>query len=213
MTNALLLVDVQPDFMPGGGLAVAEGDEILSGVATLLADSRFQTIFHTIVATQDWHPADHISLARNHPDRQPFDVIELYGHEQTLWPDHCIQDTQGAALHPALALASIDIILRKGADPTVDSYSAFRNNFDATGVRPSTGLVGYLRDRSIDTVYICGLARDYCVAWTAMDAQAAGFETFVIWDLTRPVDPSSDAAIDKRLTKNGIHIVQSTHLA
>ena len=209
MPNALLLVDIQPDFMPGGGLAVAEGDEILCGAAALLANPGF----HTIVATQDWHPANHISLASNHPDHQPFDVIELYGHEQTLWPDHCIQDSDGAALHTELALAAVDLILRKGADPAVDSYSAFRNNYDAQGIRPSTGLVGYLRDRSVDAVFICGLARDFCVSWTAMDSVAAGFDTTIIWDLTRSVDPSGDAELEKRLTDTGIHIVQSTHLA
>ncbi len=205
MCKALILVDVQPDFMPGGGLAVAGADEILVGIATLMADPQF----HTVVATQDWHPAGHISLARNHPDHQPFDVIELYGHEQTLWPDHCIQDSEGAVLHPALASASIDMIVRKGTDPAVDSYSAFRNNFDAHGKRPSTGLAGYLNDRSIDSVFVCGLARDYCVAWTALDAVSAEFDTSVIWDLTRSVDPSGDSALEAHLTANGIHIVQS----
>ncbi|HET8553114.1 MAG TPA: nicotinamidase [Gammaproteobacteria bacterium] len=202
-TAALLLVDIQPDFMPGGGLAVADGDAIVAPVRELMTSDRFGCC----VATQDWHPPGHISFASSHAGRRPFESIPLYGHPQTLWPDHCVQNTAGAELHPDLPIERIDAIVRKGADPAVDSYSGFRNNWNAAGERPPTGLAGYLRERGIETLYLCGLARDVCVAWTAEDGVAAGFEVYFLWELTRPVDPASDAAVRQRLTECGVRIV------
>ena len=202
-TSALLLVDIQPDFLPGGALAVAGGDEIVAPVGELMRSARSGVC----IAPQAWHPPAHISFASRHK-RSPFESIELYGHPQTLWPDHCVQGTAGAALHPALPFDRADAIIRKGTDPLVDSYSAFRNNWNAAGQRPSTGLAGYLRDRGIEQVFICGLARDVCVKWTAEDAAEAGFQTFVIWDLTRAVDPATDNGVQKNLRTRGVQIVR-----
>jgi nicotinamidase/pyrazinamidase len=201
--SALLVVDIQPDFLPGGALPVTGGDEILEPVAELMRSGRFGLC----VATQDWHPAGHISFASRH-QRSPMENIELYGHPQTLWPDHCVQRSRGAALHPALPFEHADVIIRKGTDPLVDSYSAFRNNWNPAGERPSTGLAGYLRDRGVEQVFICGLARDVCVKWTAEDAAEAGFQTFVIWDLTRAVEPASDGSLQKALRAKGVQIVR-----
>ncbi|HET7569554.1 MAG TPA: nicotinamidase [Gammaproteobacteria bacterium] len=202
-TAALLLVDIQPDFMPGGGLAVADGDAIVAPVRELMTSDQFRCC----VATQDWHPPGHISFASSHPGRKPFESIPLHGHPQTLWPDHCVQNSPGAELHPDLPAERIDAIIRKGADAAVDSYSGFRNNWNAAGERPPTGLAGYLRERGIDTLYLCGLARDVCVAWTAEDGAAAGFAVYCLWELTRPVDPASGAAVRRRLTECGVRIV------
>lgn len=200
--TALLVVDVQPDFLPGGALAVAGGDEILAPVAGLLESERFGVR----VATQDWHPPGHVSFASRHPGRRPFEVVDLYGHAQTLWPDHCVQGSAGAALHPALPWERLDLILRKGTDPQVDSYSAFRNNWDPKGERPATGLAGYLRERGVRAVCVCGLARDVCVRWTAEDAAAAGFRTTVLWDLTRAVDPAADETVRAALAARGVAV-------
>jgi len=203
--TALLVVDIQPDFLPGGALAVAGGDEILAPIRDLLGRGGFEVC----VATQDWHPRGHISFASSHPGHQPFDVIELYGHEQVLWPDHCVQGTPGAALHEALPREPFALIVRKGADPLTDSYSTFRNNWNPRGERPALGLAGYLRERGITDVYLCGLARDYCVKWSGEDAAAAGFRVTVLWDLTRPVDPRSDADVRRDLERAGVHIDDS----
>ncbi len=207
-TTALLLVDLQPDFFPGGALAVAGGDEILAPVARLMASQAFGLQ----VATQDWHPPRHASFASSHPGRSPLEEIELHGHRQTLWPDHCVQGTSGAALHPGLPgvplpWARVEAVIRKGTDPGTDSYSGFRNNWNPAGERPPTGLAGYLRERGIETVVLCGLARDFCVRWTAEDAVEAGFTTRVLWDLTRSVNPSGDDALRDALTARGVEIV------
>jgi nicotinamidase/pyrazinamidase len=201
--TALIVVDVQPDFMPGGGLPVADGDRIVAPIRDLLMSGRFDVV----VATQDWHPPHHASFASAHPGKHPFDVIALHGHDQVLWPDHCIQGSPGAALHEGVPLEWIDAIIRKGTDPTVDSYSGFRNNWDALGARPPTGLAGYLKERGITHVLVCGLARDYCVKWTAEDAADAGFRTRFLWDLTRPVDPASDGRVREELGRAGVEIV------
>ncbi|WP_110666415.1 nicotinamidase [Salinicola halophilus] len=193
--SALIVVDVQPDFMPGGALACTEGDAILPGIEWLLA----QHAFGHVVATQDWHPAEHVSFASRHPPHQPFEAIEHFGHSQTLWPDHCIQKSEGAALHPAIDWSACDVIIRKGTHPQIDSYSAFRNNVGPDGQRPATGLAGWLRDRGVTDVYLCGLARDVCVLWTAEDAVAAGFRTHFLWSLTRPVTFETDADTRRRL--------------
>jgi nicotinamidase/pyrazinamidase len=202
---ALILVDVQPDFMPGGALACHEGDAIVPGIDRLLRRRLFK---HT-VATQDSHPRGHISFASMHAGTQPFQQIPLYGHPQTLWPDHCVQGTAGAALHSDIDWSPVDLILRKGSDPSVDSYSAFRENHGPDGSRPSTGLAGWLRERGVSEVYVAGLARDVCVLWTVQDALALGFRAHVLWDLTRPVTPDSDADTRKALTSAGIGIVES----
>jgi nicotinamidase/pyrazinamidase len=204
-STALLVVDAQLDFLPGGALAVAGGDEILAPVAALMSSGRFGVV----VATQDWHPAGHVSFASRHPPHRPFDVISLYGRDQVLWPDHCVAGSAGAALAPGLPWERARAIIRKGTDPAVDSYSGFRNNYDAHGARPPTGLGGYLRDAGVEAVHVCGLARDYCVRFTAEDAAALGFATTVLWDLTRPVDRASDAAVARALADAGARVVDS----
>lgn len=200
--TALIVVDVQLDFLPGGALAVAGGDRILSPLAALMESGRFPNA----VATQDWHPPDHVSFASRHAGRKAYEAIELYGREQVLWPDHCIAGSPGASLHPALPWHRVRAIVRKGMDAAVDSYSAFRNNYDAHGERPSTGLGGYLRDCGITDVYVCGLARDYCVRATAEDAAALGFATTVLWNLTRPVTSESDEGVRGALERAGVAI-------
>jgi nicotinamidase/pyrazinamidase len=207
-TPALLIVDVQPDFLPGGALAVEEGDLILDGIRRLMESGAF----HLQVATQDWHPADHASFASNHEGGEPFDTVRLHGHDQALWPDHCVQGTPGAELHDALPWNRVSAVIRKGMDPRVDSYSGFRNNWGPGGERPSTGLAGYLRDRGVESVYLCGLARDYCVRWSAEDAAEAGFRTVFLWDLTRSVDPSGDEVLREHLTSLGVEITGSEEL-
>jgi nicotinamidase/pyrazinamidase len=200
---ALILVDVQPDFMPGGALACHEGDTIIPGIDALLRARRFRHV----VATQDWHPPGHVSFASRHPGRAAFERIDLYGQPQTLWPDHCVQGTAGAELHPGIDWSALDAVIRKGSDPAVDSYSGFRENHGPDGSRPSTGLAGWLRERGVDEVVVCGLARDVCVLWTAQDARELGFRASVLWDLSRPVTPASDAATRAALLEQGIGIV------
>ena len=201
----LILVDIQPDFLPGGSLAVEGGDEILEGVARLMEDGPFRLQ----VATQDWHPPDHVSFASQHEGKEPMDVIELHGHDQTLWPDHCIQGTEGAELYPDLPWSRVEGVIRKGTSPESDSYSGFRNNWDPDGERPPTGLAGYLREREVEEVWIAGLARDVCVRWTAEDAADEGFRTRVLWNLTRSVDPSRDEELRRELEEQGIEIVNA----
>jgi nicotinamidase/pyrazinamidase len=182
-TDALLIIDVQRDFLPGGALAVPGGDEILGGLP-IMAER-----FDVIVATQDLHPRGHVSFASSHPGRAVFDTIAVYDHPQVLWPDHCVAGTPGAALASAVPDQCLTLILRKGTRPDVDSYSAFREQPGPQGARASTGLGAWLRARDIARVFVVGLARDYCVRATAIDAANEGFATFVIDDLTRPVVP------------------------
>ncbi|MEJ1238137.1 bifunctional nicotinamidase/pyrazinamidase [Chryseolinea sp. T2] len=177
--NALILVDIQNDFVPGGRLAVPDGDSIVPLVNSL------QNSFQLVVATQDWHPQRHKSFAANHPGKNPFDIIDLHGLEQVLWPDHCVQGSTGANFYPDLSLDKVEAIFRKGMDAEIDSYSGFYDN----GSRKATGLAGYLRERKVNKVFVCGLAADYCVAFTAKDALRENFDTFVIADATRPIDP------------------------
>jgi nicotinamidase/pyrazinamidase len=203
--TALVLVDIQPDFMPGGALPVAGGDAIVAPLRALIeADP-----FGLYVATQDWHPPGHVSFASSHAGRRPMETISLYGHDQVLWPDHCVQGTPGAALHPDVPWERVSVIIRKGTDPRVDSYSGFRNNWDPEGARPPTGLGGYLRERGIEEIAVCGLARDICVKWTAEDAARAGFRVRFLWDLTRAVDPTSDDAVRAALASLDVAIVES----
>jgi nicotinamidase/pyrazinamidase len=193
--DALVVVDIQYDFLPGGSLAVAGGDEIVEPINALARK------FENVVQTQDWHPADHVSFASNHPGMAPFQVIQLPYGPQVLWPDHCIIGTRGAQFSIALDIPSVQTIIRKGYRETIDSYSAFRENDHKT----ATGLGGYLRERGIKRIFVCGLATDFCVAWTAEDGMEAGFEAIVIEDATRAIDTngSLDAAW-KRLAAAGV---------
>ena len=200
--TALIVIDLQPDFMPGGALPCHEGDAIVPAIDALLRSRSYRTV----VATQDWHPPGHASFASAYPGRQPFEQIQLHGQPQTLWPDHCVQGTPGAALDPRVDWNAADLVLRKGTRPQVDSYSGFRENHGPDGSRPATGLAGWLRERGIDEVHVCGLARDYCVLWTAQDAAAAGFRVRFLWDLTRPVTPYGDAPTRAALDAAGIGI-------
>src|SRR5579863_1899739 len=180
MKNAdqvLLVVDVQNDFMPGGPLAVPEGDQIVPLI------NRLARGFEHVVLTQDWHPADHISFAENHASRAPFETITLPYGPQVLWPVHCVQGTPGAAFHRGLDIPHARLVIRKGHHQDVDSYSAF---LEADGTT-RTGLAGYLRDLGVTRVYCCGLATDYCVAFSALDARLAGFEVAVIDDASRAI--------------------------
>ncbi len=205
---ALVVIDMQPDFLPGGALAVAGGDEIVAPIGALMLGGAFGFC----AATQDWHPPGHVSFASSHPGAKPFSVIELYGHDQVLWPDHCVQGTLGAELHPDLPWERTEVVIRKGTDPRVDSYSGFRNNWSAAGDRPATGLAGLLRERGIEQVHICGLARDFCCLWSAEDAAQAGFDVFFLWDLTRGVDPAADEPTRAALVSAGVEIVSGTGL-
>lgn len=200
---ALLVVDLQPDFMPGGALPCEDGDALVQPIAALLAQRRYRTV----VATQDWHPAHHASFASHYAGRQPFEQIQLHDRPQTLWPDHCVQGSSGAALHPGVDWGTADLILRKGTRPNVDSYSAFRENHGPDGSRPATGLAGWLRERGISEVHVCGLARDYCVLWSAQDAACAGFAVGFHWDLTRPVSAGNDDATRQALASAGIALL------
>jgi nicotinamidase/pyrazinamidase len=181
-TDALLVIDVQNDFMPGGALAVPDGDAIVPLINTLAKK------FDHVILTQDWHPAQHISFATTHPNKNPFEVIEVPYGPQTLWPEHVLQHTEGAAFHPALHIPHAELILRKGFRRHIDSYSAFLENDHFT----PTGLAGYLRERNLQRLFLCGLAYDFCVRYSAIDGHNLGFETIVIEDATRPVNlPSS----------------------
>lgn len=181
---ALLVIDAQNGFMPGGGLPVAQGDAIVPVI------NRMAPLFENAVLTQDWHPASHVSFAANHPGRQPFDVIELPYGPQVLWPTHCVQGTPDAALHPQLHVPQAQLILRKGCRPQVDSYSAFTEADRAA----TTGLAAWLHARGIRHLYLCGLATDYCVAWSALDARAAGFAVTVVEDACRAIDLNGSLA-------------------
>ncbi len=193
--DALVVVDIQYDFLPGGSLAVAGGDEIIEPINALA--KRFQNV----VLTQDWHPAGHISFASSHAGMQPFQTIELPYGTQVLWPDHCIIGTRGAQISVALDIPHAQAIIRKGYRETIDSYSGFKENDHRT----QTGLAGYLRERGLKRLFICGLATDYCVAWTAEDGMAAGFECVVVEDATRAIDnDGSLAAAWKRLDALGV---------
>ena len=175
---ALIVVDVQNGFTPGGNLAVANADEIIPNI------NEIATYFENIIITQDWHPEDHISFAQNHANKNPFDTVELDYGTQVLWPSHCVQGTHDAELHQDLKLSTAQLIIRKGFHRHIDSYSAFMEADHKT----TTGLSGYLKERAIDTVFVVGIATDFCVAWTAIDAVTLGFKTFVIADATKGID-------------------------
>jgi nicotinamidase/pyrazinamidase len=197
--RALIIVDIQNDFVTGGKLEVPNGEQIIPLV------NEMSKSFGLVVATQDWHPARHKSFASNHPGKNPFEVIHLGGLQQVLWPDHCVQGTRGAEFHPQLNLDRVEAIFRKGMDSGIDSYSGFYDN----GHRKSTGLSGYLHERKVQSVYVCGLAGDYCVYYTAKDALAEGFETFLIEDATRPIDKDNFARAKEELRAAGGTIIMS----
>jgi len=174
----LIVVDVQNDFMPGGALAVPRGDEVVPVI------NRVAERFAWIVATQDWHPRGHASFASSHAGRKPFETMPLAYGEQVLWPDHCVQATEGAALHRDLAISRVQLVVRKGYRPGVDSYSAFLE----ADRKSTTGLAAWLRELGIRRLWFCGLATDFCVGWSALDACAAGFEATVVEDACRAID-------------------------
>jgi nicotinamidase/pyrazinamidase len=176
--DVLLIVDVQNDFCPGGRLAVPDGDAVVPVI------NRLARQFSHVVLTQDWHPSGHASFASSHPGRQPFETIEAAYGAQTLWPDHCVQGTEGAALHPGLAVPQAELVLRKGYDRAIDSYSAFRENDRKT----PTGLAAYLRERGLERLTVVGIATDYCVLYSALDARAAGFAVEVVTEACRGLD-------------------------
>ena len=175
---ALLVIDVQNDFCPGGALAVEQGDQIVPVV------NRLVRRFRHVVLTQDWHPRGHVSFASSHPGRRPYETITLSYGEQVLWPDHCVPGTAGAEFHPALDTRPASLIVRKGHDPAIDSYSALYENDHHT----STGLAGYLRERGLRRLFLAGLATDFCVQYSALDARGLGFEVHVIEDAVRGID-------------------------
>jgi nicotinamidase-related amidase/8-oxo-dGTP pyrophosphatase MutT (NUDIX family) len=201
--RALIIVDLQPDFLPGGPLGVPGGTEIIAIVLELM--SRFEIV----VATQDWHPRDHGSFAANHPGRSPGEVIDLHGLQQILWPVHCVQASDGAQLVPQLRAreTELDAVFRKGTDPQIDSYSGFFDN----GHRKSTGLAQWLAERGVSSVAVCGLALDYCVKFTALDALELGLETYLIRDATRAVNlqPGDDARALEAILAAGGKVIDS----
>ncbi len=201
--TALLITDPQVDFCPGGALAVAGGDTIMPIINRLAGD------FHNVVITQDWHPADHASFAANHHGRQPFEMTTLYYGPQVLWPVHCVMGSAGAAFHPGLHVDQASLIIRKGSHQAVDSYSAFLEADRVT----KTGLDGYFHARGVTELFICGLATDFCVLWTAEDARHFGFEVTLIEDACRAIDlDGSLAAAWDRLAAAGVRRVHSHEL-
>ena len=203
--KALILVDIQNDFLPGGALGVPHGDEVVP------VANRVSRQFDLVVATQDWHPPDHGSFAANHPGRKVSDVIDLHSLRQILWPVHCVQNTRGAEFAPGLDVSRVARVFRKGTDPTIDSYSGFFDN----GHRRSTGLADYLRERGVDEVFVLGIATDYCVKFTALDAvQRAGLEVTLVEDGCRGVNlrPGDvEAAVDE-MRRAGVKVVRSSEL-
>lgn len=202
--DLLLVVDPQNDFCPGGALGVPQGDEIFQPLSTILPR------FDNIGATQDWHPAGHSSFASSYPGKQPYDTIDLEYGPQVLWPDHCVQGTEGADFHPAADLIRAQVIIRKGFNRDLDSYSAFFENDQKT----ATGLAGYLKERGIRRLFLAGLAYDFCVLWSAQDARRCGFEVVVIQDACRAIDLNgSAAAATEALRKAGVALIDSHQLA
>jgi nicotinamidase/pyrazinamidase len=200
--KALILVDIQNDFLPGGALAVPKGDEVIP------VANKVSPRFELVVATQDWHPRDHGSFAANHPGKKPGDFIDLHGLRQILWPVHCVQNTRGAEFGPALDVSRVRKVIRKGTDPAIDSYSGFFDNDH----RKSTGLADYLREQKVTEVFVMGLATDYCVKFTALDAvQRAGLKTTVIEDGSRGINvrPGDVEAAVKEMRGVGVNVVRS----
>jgi len=199
--KALILVDIQNDFLPGGALAVPDGDAVIP------VANKLQSAFPVVVATQDWHPANHGSFAASHPGKKVFEQIELNGLPQTLWPVHCVQNTTGAELARALVRERIAKVFPKGTDPNIDSYSGLFDN----GHRRSTGLGEWLKAQRVTEVFVCGLATDYCVKFTALDAAKMGFKTHLIEDASRGVNLRPDDVRNaiEEMTRAGVGVVQS----
>ncbi len=200
--KALIITDIQYDFLPGGALGVPESDKIIPVINDI------QKHFDIVVATQDWHPLHHKSFASAHPGKKEMDTIMLDNIEQILWPDHCVQGTRGAALCDELILNDVAAIFRKGMNPNIDSYSAFNDNAHII----STGLADYLKGKGASSVYVCGLAGDFCVAYTAIDALSEGFETFLIEDATKPIDEKGFDKLKKLICNKGGTIINTNTL-
>lgn len=201
--DALLVVDVQNDFCPGGALAVRDGDKIIPLINVL------GNTFEHVILTQDWHPPQHISFATTHSNKKPFETIPVSYGPQTLWPEHCLQNSRGADFHPGIDQGQAELILRKGFRRHIDAYSAFLENDHFT----STGLAGYLRERELHRLFLCGLAYDFCVRFSAIDGAALGFECLVIEDATRPVDlPNSIAETEAALAAAGVPRIHSQQI-
>jgi nicotinamidase/pyrazinamidase len=203
-SDLLLVTDVQNDFCPGGALAVSDGDAVIEPI------HRAAQHFQHIILTQDWHTSDHNSFASAHPGKKPFEQIELSYGPQTLWPDHCVQGTPGADFHPALQLTRAELILRKGFRPAIDSYSAFFENDRTT----ATGLGGYLRERGLTRVFLVGLAYDYCVGYSALDARRLGLPAVILRDACRAIDLNgSVAAIEREFAAAGVQLMNTADLS
>ena len=197
--KALIILDIQNDFTPGGNLAIEHGDSIIPLV------NRLQEHFDLVVATQDWHPENHRSFASNNPGKKPFDTIEIKGRADTLWPDHCVQGTPGADFHPGLNTKKIAAVFRKGMDPATDSYSGFYDNDHKT----PTGLTGYLKTKGVDEAYFCGLAGDICVYYSVKDSVKEGFTTTLIEDAAVPLSSENYTIVRKELSEMGVKIIKS----
>lgn len=200
--KALLLIDIQNDFLPGGSLAVPEGDKVIP-----LANA-LQQKFDVVIATQDWHPADHKSFASQHQGKSIFETIQLQGLEQVLWPDHCVQGSTGAEFAKELDMNRVEAIFRKGTDPEIDSYSGFYDN----GHLKTTALAEFLRGKGVKQVYVLGLAADYCVYFSAKDALKEGFKAFIIEDATRPIDAEGFRKAKQDILNSGGRIIRSEDL-
>lgn len=201
--DVLIVVDVQNDFCPGGALAVEDGDAVIAPI------HRVSPRFEHVILIQDWHPAHHSSFASSHPGKHPFEQVEMSYGPQTLWPDHCIQGSKGAEFHSSLHLPQAELILRKGFDPEIDSYSAFFENDRTT----PTGLAGYLADRGLTRIFLAGLAYDYCVGYSALDARRLGLPVVVLRDACRAIDLNGSAAtIEADMIQAGVHIIDSRTL-
>jgi len=200
--KTLVIIDAQNDFMPGGSLEVPGGDEIIPAINGL------QEKFELVIATQDWHPQDHVSFASNHEGKKPFDTLRWHEMDQVMWPDHCVMNSWGAELHKALHTKKIEAIFRKGMDREIDSYSGFYDN----GHKKNTGLKGYLRERKADKLYFCGLAADVCVQFSIRDAIDEGFSVTLVEDATRAIDDDEYQSIREELKSKGCSFVHSTEL-
>lgn len=202
--SALLVIDVQNCFLPGGSLAVKDGEQVVPVI------NRIAKAFTNVVMTQDWHTAGHVSFASAHPGKKPFEIVDLPYGKQVLWPDHCVQGTDGATLSKDLSIPQAELIIRKGFHKDVDSYSAFT---EADG-KTTTGLAAYLNARQVKKLFVAGLATDFCVAWTALDARKAGFETYVVEDACRGIDTQgSMAKAWADMAKAGVKRIQSGEIA
>ena len=201
--DVLIVIDVQNDFCPGGALAVTDGDAVIDVIL------RIAPRFEHVILTQDWHPANHTSFASSHAGKKPYDQIELSYGPQTLWPNHCVQGTKGAEFHPALGLPAAELVLRKGLDARIDSYSAFFENDRAT----PTGLAGYLRERGLTRVFFAGLAYDFCVGYSALDARRLGFPAVILRDACRAIDLNgSVAAMEAEFVKAGVAVIETAQI-